>query len=240
MLALAQQALKDKRTTHILFCTESCIPITTLNEAAIRLNSPSSISGNINLMDRSFVDAYDGKSSRCTRFDELSCWEKLQHVIPRDAIHKALPGWCLLSTKHARSIVDIPKCDLGGKELWPVFEDVWAPEEMFFPTVLALLGYLPGPEVELSALTYSEWPTRAKNPKDRAHPYTYDNHFSQKLVAEIRESGCLFMRKLKYPLDVDLWKNIVTGGVGESTKRYSSEAYPSRDSKKRRKHYDDC
>ena len=34
MLSLLQRALQDPRTTHVLFCTESCIPIVTLGEAA--------------------------------------------------------------------------------------------------------------------------------------------------------------------------------------------------------------
>ena len=34
MLSLLQQALQDDKTTHVIFCTESCIPIVTLGEAA--------------------------------------------------------------------------------------------------------------------------------------------------------------------------------------------------------------
>ena len=72
MLALAEEALKDDKTTHVLFATESCIPIGTLSEVARRVvvdEDPGKLS-----WDRSFVDAYGRDSSRCTRFDERECW----------------------------------------------------------------------------------------------------------------------------------------------------------------------
>mmetsp|Transcript_27890 Transcript_27890/g.56428 ORF Transcript_27890/g.56428 Transcript_27890/m.56428 type:complete len:274 (-) Transcript_27890:2050-2871(-) len=71
MLALAEEALKDGKTTHILFATESCIPIGTLAEVARRVVVDED-SGKLN-WDRSFVDAYGRDSSRCTRFDEREC-----------------------------------------------------------------------------------------------------------------------------------------------------------------------
>lgn len=95
MLALLDQALQDSRTTHVLFCTESCIPITSLFEAArtLILDPPHTSSKDANdsnasngetktetrtnknecyktNMNRSFIHAYDGKSPNCTRFDE--------------------------------------------------------------------------------------------------------------------------------------------------------------------------
>lgn len=84
MLSLVEMALHDDRTTHILFCTESCIPVTTLKEAArsILLDVPCVwqdnraaneeervANDNIN-WDRSYVDCYDRNSHRCSRFDE--------------------------------------------------------------------------------------------------------------------------------------------------------------------------
>ena len=86
MLSLIEMALKDENTTHILFCTESCVPVVTLKEAAasILLDKPCIWEENSNASnldtptfssesidwDRSYVDCYDGNSHRCSRFDE--------------------------------------------------------------------------------------------------------------------------------------------------------------------------
>ncbi len=118
----------------------------------------------------------------------------------------SLPGWCLLSRKHAQGILDIPS-QLGGMNLWPAFERVWAPEEVFLPTALALSGNMDG--VSGRSLTHSRWDKRAANHKDRAHPLSYDGSFDDKLVSTTRAEGCLFLRKMKRPLDLSVWDRIV-------------------------------
>jgi hypothetical protein len=223
MLATAEEALTDEKnttndkTTHILFCTESCIPITSLQDAAHALlfscDDDTRIEKEPNL-DYSFVSAYNGTSSRCTRFDERSCWSKLVNAgIPHDAIWKALPGWCLLCRQHIQAILDMPSIYLEGDSLWPAFEDVWAPEEVFFPTALSLLGFLPSENVILRSVTHSKW----KNPSD-ANPIEYDDRFNERLVKTLREEeGCLFLRKMKYPINVQTWKQVVLGIRGSSS-----------------------
>ena len=119
-----------------------------------------------------------------------------------------MPGWCFLSRKHAQSILNIPS-QLEGMNLWPAFERVWAPEEVFIPTALAICGHLDDDEVSRRALTHSQWDERAKNHKDRAHPISYDGCFDDELVSRVRRDGCLFMRKLKKQLDVNVWEQIV-------------------------------
>eukprot|EP00559_Dactyliosolen_fragilissimus_P001754 CAMPEP_0184861786 /NCGR_PEP_ID=MMETSP0580-20130426/6400_1 /TAXON_ID=1118495 /ORGANISM="Dactyliosolen fragilissimus" /LENGTH=248 /DNA_ID=CAMNT_0027359413 /DNA_START=598 /DNA_END=1344 /DNA_ORIENTATION=- len=202
MLALAKEALSDKYTTHVLFATESCIPIATLPEIAEKLRM-------YNNGKCSFVDAYNSHDTRCTRFDEHHIWNILAPNIPRDAIHKALPGWCLLCRSHLQSILDLPRELKDGKELWPIFDKVWAPEEAYFPTALALAGVLPGDEVINKSLMYAEWDDKAKIHSDRAHPRFFDNHFGKNFVQSLRRDGYLFMRKLKYSLDECLWKEAV-------------------------------
>lgn len=95
--------------------------------------------------------------------------------------------------------------------LWPAFERVWAPEEVYFPTALALCGYMDDEEEVLKrSVTHSEWDTRASNHKDRAHPLTYDDKFDDELVKRVRnDNGALFMRKLKRELDLNVWEEIV-------------------------------
>ena len=267
MLSLLQQALQDDKTTHVLFCTESCIPIVTLGEAARSIlldevcvweekkkkdgddadaassddrkqegmqkqplsqkKQPPSQQPNWN---RSYIHCYNQNSPQCTRFDEHNCWSILSKSIPPSAIHKALPGWCLLSRKHAQSILEFPEKHLDGMSLWPAFERVWAPEEVYFPTALALCGYMEEEEeVSKRSVTHSEWDTRASNHKDRAHPLTYDDKFDDELVRRVRnENGALFMRKLKKDLDLNVWEDIVIRrGKGCSSGHSNKRAAPS-------------
>ena len=231
LLALAEEALADKRTTHILFATESCLPIATLGEVAKRIvveqGGQNKQKSNIN-WDRSFVDAYGRNSSRCTRFDERNCWDVLIGKIPPDAIQKALPGWCLISRKHMESILNLPQT-LGGQDLWPAFTDVWAPEEVYFPTCLTLCGYLASEsdgddDVVREGLTYAEWNERARDHKDRAHPLVFDGCFENDTatIRRIRDKGCTFLRKVKRPVSVCLWEDAVTGksnGSGKPSER---------------------
>jgi hypothetical protein len=99
MLSLLDAALRNKLTTHVLFCTESCIPIVTLKEAVRSIlldeaclweeNGGETSNNNTKEekgasdgfnWDRSYVDFYDRNSPRCSRFDEresiscILCW----------------------------------------------------------------------------------------------------------------------------------------------------------------------
>jgi len=124
----------------------------------------------------------------------------------------SLPGWCLLSRKHARGILDIPS-HLGGMNLWPAF---------FLPTTLALSGNMEG--VSRRPLTHLRWDERAADRGDRVHPLSYDGSFDDVLVSKTRAEGCLFLRKVKRPLDLSVWERIVVrrercrdAGTGRST-----------------------
>ena len=102
ILSLIEAALKkNEQTTHILLCTESCIPVATLKEVArsVLLDEvcpweEKAEEGELDIGDkigelnshwqrevdwnRSYVDCYGRSSSRCTRFDEReSSWNRL-------------------------------------------------------------------------------------------------------------------------------------------------------------------
>ncbi len=71
-----------------------------------------------------------------------------------------MPGWCLLSCKHARGILNI-LLHSGGLNLWPAFKHVWAPEEVFLPMALAISRNMDG--VSRCALTHLGWDRSAVN-----------------------------------------------------------------------------
>jgi hypothetical protein len=189
MLSLVEEALKNSKVTHIIFGTESCLPICPLHEVELKIGT-------------SYVNYY-GKES-CTRFDERDVWDVLKQFVPLQAIHKAIPGWCCLCRSHAQSILDLPKDHLEGQQLYDAFIDCWAPEEAFFPTALSLLGLLV--ETENKALTYAEWNDRAKNHQDRARPRVWDSRFGQDLVQQIRQDHeCIILRKVKREVPLRAW-----------------------------------
>jgi hypothetical protein len=81
---------------------------------------------------------------------------------------------------------------------------VFAPEEIFFPTALALLGYLREPKVDvrssssavqggsdvrIAAVTFAEWARRGD-----ANPVSYSS-FDGALLRRMRSSGAVFGRK---------------------------------------------
>ena len=93
ILSLLETALRDGRTTHVLLCTESCVPVATLVETArsvlldevcrwVEEKSPPRDIGPTTARradddgrrdldwDRSYVDYYGRNSDRCSRFDE--------------------------------------------------------------------------------------------------------------------------------------------------------------------------
>ena len=194
MLSLIEEALKDQRTTHVVFGTESCIPICPLSQVHMERG-------------KSYLSFY-GKS-HATRFDERDVWDPLRLHIPLDAIHKALPGWCTLAREHAQLILDMPAKELEGKDLWPAFESCWAPEEAFFPTALALLGLLS--ETLCKSFTYAEWDTqRTRTPMEKAHPKAWDHEFDRKLVSSLRGThDCIILRKVKSPVELCHWRKAV-------------------------------
>lgn len=205
MLELSRHALNNENVTHVMFITESCIPICTLDEMYEDLQKVGPT--------KSFLRAYNRESVDCTRFDELQCFGAVKNVPPM-AVHKVLPGWCLLCRDHIRKILNLKK-DLG-QDLYPAFANVWAPEEVFFPTCLALLGVLPGENVVRRAAMWARWDENARG-KDKAHPLVYDNYFGSDLIREARNEGCWFMRKFKRPLNAQLWESIVFGNVQTRT-----------------------
>jgi len=214
MLAMASEALKNNKTTHLLFCTESCIPITSLQKFAeeILIDNNNSKKENMNC---SFLNVYGRGDHSCSRFDELQCFDPLTPYIPSCNIHKALPGWIVLCKRHASEILKLVE-SLSSKssadafnscEYTSIFKNVWAPEEVFFATCCSILGHLKDKSIVFKSLVYVEWDDRAKG-KDRAHPITFPN-FSHDLCQRARSSGCLIMRKFKTGVPLKDWRSIV-------------------------------
>ena len=270
MISLAEHAFHDDKKssetndttqqqqnmTHLVFCTESCIPISTLEETAHSLIVCKK--GGLN-WNQSFVDCYSQKNG--TRFDETHCFDILSQTIPPDAIYKALPGWITLCRQHVQNIIiDLPKQlsstnadsadEVKDVELWPYFEHVWAPEEVYFPTALSLMGALLSshhdkhydasscPIVHRKSVTWCKWDTHASNHQDRAHPFIYTLQELRQFISKTKEQyGCLFLRKVKQSIPLHEWKNILQ--INNKNERYEASSNSTTNNHRKRHHEDD-
>jgi hypothetical protein len=85
---------------------------------------------------------------------------------------------------------------------------VFAPEEVYFPTLLSILGYLRPDnkdcEVKLQSITFAEF-----QKKGDANPITF-SYLSKGLIDRCRDSGCLFARKFpKGSISLATWKDLI-------------------------------
>jgi len=217
MLSLLEEGLRDATVGRFVFGTESCLPIYSLATTGQKLFEH----------DASWLDAFNaGKSN----WEAGACFRAVDsRIVPPMAVWKAIPGWVMLTRRHAAEVVCLPKasgCDLvsawgpGGQ--WS--EDkggVFAPEEVFFATMLAILGYLrkdgQRDEVRRQMVTFASWQRRGD-----ANPIAY-TQFNRGMLESFRSSGCVFARKFgKGVVNRATWERILaqadtksSGGVGE-------------------------
>ena len=112
-----------------------------------------------------------------------------------------------------------PILDPGSRPygLWPSFTGAWAPEELYFPTVLETLGRLGGASDR--QLTKASWNAKAKDWGKRANAEFLK--FCKGDLIRWKGEGCVFARKFK-GVEVGAWREAVYGsheGGGEKRKR---------------------
>lgn len=117
VLAVITDALESPETGRLVLGTESCLPIRTLQETGDQLFAE----------ELSWLQAYHkGKHS----YEEQKCfWAVDRDLIPPEYVWKSLPGWVMLTRKHAEAIISLP-----SKVNCPDFVVAWnivhAPEEV--------------------------------------------------------------------------------------------------------------
>eukprot|EP01039_Chlorochromonas_danica_P011224 gene11224-12521_t len=210
---------------RMIFATESCIPVYALSEVGSRVFQE----------EKSWLDAYHTPKNK---YEAAHCFQAVdKEVIPSKAVWKSLPGWIMLTRAHAEEILALlrrmggwekGKVDIEGGTLsssvsssvrdlvdafglpgpWREGRGVHAPEEIFFPTMLALLGYLReqsgGDQVVRRSVTFAEWLR-----KDDANPIVHQ--FSERLLSRIKSSTMsVFARKFKKgSVDLEAWQSLV-------------------------------
>lgn len=96
MLALLKHALADDGIhapcQRFVFATESCVPIFNAHDTCTRLFAS----------EASWLDA---RHEAETKWERLASFDAVDNeIIPREAVWKALPGWIMLTRKHAEEV----------------------------------------------------------------------------------------------------------------------------------------
>lgn len=167
-----------------IFCSETCIPVTTLQETATALFGKDSVNNNISWVN--------GRNTPNNGYSRQMQFEKVDRVVPKNCIYKA-DQWIILSRPHAEAVMSNLDRNLpSGAFLWQCFSQTKASDELYFPTALSLLGIMPSsPELEIRRVTYADWSESARNPASFSKGVE-----DLKRVAPIaRKEGCLFARK---------------------------------------------
>lgn len=150
----------------------------------------------------------------------------------RQARWKALPGWIMLTRRHASDIIGLLQKTGGWSKINGRYNSsdlvsafgppgqwregsggAYAPEEMFFATMLSILGYLrPGydklDEVKMQSAMFAEWEKRTD-----ANPIVFDR-LDDRLLDRARRSGAIMMRKFRKSRGlIDYWKRTVLARV---------------------------
>jgi hypothetical protein len=172
-LALLRAALEDETITHFALVSESCVPVQALSRVLKNLeHDPRCQFG--------FRDAKEGSERAKHRFRKArgvpeGCWRFHQQ-------------WWLLDRVAAKLVVGVDRTE--------DFEDVFASDEGYFGTVLAMAGYPVDDVVYNQDVTWTHWPKEGAG-----SPASHDRLARAHLVSMLR-SGAIFARK--YPPGADV------------------------------------
>lgn len=224
ILCVMNECLRDPCCGRFIFATESCVPLYGLDHIGQVLFKE----------DASWLNAFNrGKSN----WETQTCFRSVNDkVIPPNVVWKCIPGWIMLNRRHAAEIslltakscthkpfttttksndcclgtdveADLVKAWGKGGTWTESNGNVWAPEEVFFPTMLSILGYLKEggkDEVKRRSVTYA----RFKKVGD-ANPITFAN-MDAALLRDLRGSGSLFGRKFgAEAVDIARWTSLM-------------------------------
>jgi len=208
MIRLLREAFKaDDSLGVFCFCSDSCIPVTSLKEFQHAILASPSLSDNSESREGVYCSSWiDYNYEPTNGYAKQKQFDVLQGRVPSQCIAKA-DQWLLLTRTHVQQILELSDAQtFSVRPLLQSFRGVSASDEIFFPACLSVLGILPckdnasnttnrsqrQDEVRRQRLTYCEW--RAGDPS----PRTFTD-LTQADIARARAQGCLLFRKLKSP-----------------------------------------
>lgn len=211
-----------------IYISETCIPIVTLAECSESLGHA----------DLSWVNARNQQTPGTPRNKYELDQFALIKLVPSCFRWKA-DQWMALSRRHAIAVRQMDNHMPETARMWKRgFSNINASDEMYFPTILAILGILKpqiskdqsveesgadrtkaGETVQqkegkaggvlLRPVTYTDWSEGMKNPK---------SHVSTDLDSVVqlaKGQGSLLARKFTGPIDLAAWNEAVNEGSGE-------------------------
>lgn len=198
---------------RFIFLSESCLPVTTLNEVEMALFGPKTDKSSKNTDDgtaqkknpynKSWINA---RSTPNNGYSRQLQWDEIRKSdIPSDLVWKA-DQWIVLNRAHGEAVASMSNNYLNGRSLWYAFRRCRASDEMYFPTALSILGIIARPpgvvevedernekcagdQIRRRKVTYCDWSVSAKNPA------SFTAKDLEKVVVKARGEGCLFARK---------------------------------------------
>lgn len=138
-------------------------------------------------------------------------------------------------------VFDLPARIGLDEGLWPRFKGVWAPDEMYFPTMMSILKLVTDegedgfgmssrsgnglPAVKRAMVTYVDWP----KPRDTKSPKTFTT-LTVELVQAARSQGSLFARKFPAgSVTLAQWEKMVLGGNDSSRQSNNDRKHLNKD-----------
>ena len=190
MLAEWVQGVSEWNCEWCMFVTERCVPLVSLSELATQL---------VRGQSRFPIQEYAQNT-----WEREHCFGRVDRAtIPSSFIRKSVPGWILVARTHILDVLLLLRltgpCEEGlptrRHPLLVAFEHVFAPEEMFFPTLLTIVGARATPPP-----MYAVW-------KEGVHPVLYPT-LTLEQGRTLRARGYWFARKFEH-VDVDVWNVII-------------------------------
>ena len=235
---------------RFIFVSESCLPVVTMQEldsalfhgddnesdkAAATRSAKTNSSYDGSNANKSWINARNTPNNGYAR--QLQ-WDAMDPAIPQANVWKA-DQWIVLTRHHAWPILSLVdeaaqsvqqngnrSTSSGGNPnrlqlaLWQCFRGVKASDEMYFPTVMSLLGILAdgddvkdnptktsgsltttttaaamSKEVARKRVTYCDWSMNAKNPASFIISRKEKFKELKRVMRLAREEGCIFARK---------------------------------------------
>ena len=183
-LALLRSGLADSDCTHFALLSESCIPVRPLAHVLRALT----------LDPRSRIRVTPWEEVRKRDLLKAQRVEKIRGI--RKEVAHFQDQWMILSREDAEFFV--------ANDRTEAFEEVFAPDESYFATVLAAGGRSPLVHCANRSVTWADWERESPHPKGFLEVSARD-------AARMAESGCFFARK--FPKGSDIGKYGLHRGV---------------------------
>jgi hypothetical protein len=175
MLALLKAGLENSSGTHFAFLSESCIPVKSWAEIRRALKYDP----------RSMIDFEDGSGMKPKHQERISKVRDLPHRTWRT--HSQ---WMVLNREAAQCLV--------AEDFTEHFSGIFAPDEHYFATVLALRGYPDWDDVNRQTPTWVRW----QEPSGRPEEYLHTNIM---IARELAAFPGFFARKFPQGSDIGKW-----------------------------------